>query len=86
MLIAENLETCDPVLAFDRIMEENGIERYPAVIRTAYAQAVSAGNQAEAEALSARMDRVAAGFPCPQEIRRERELMRRIQPEDGKGG
>ena len=28
MFIAESLEICDPVLAFDEIMEEIGIERY----------------------------------------------------------
>ena len=28
VFIAENLEICDPVLAFDRIMEEIGIEQY----------------------------------------------------------
>ena len=28
MFIAESLEICDPVMAFDKIMEEIGIERY----------------------------------------------------------
>ena len=28
MFLAESLEICDPVLAFDEIMEEIGIERY----------------------------------------------------------
>ena len=29
VFLAESLEICDPVLAFDEIMEEIGIERYP---------------------------------------------------------
>ena len=28
VFLAESLEICDPVLAFDEIMEEIGIERY----------------------------------------------------------
>ncbi len=28
VFIAESLEICDPVLAFDKIMEEIGIEQY----------------------------------------------------------
>lgn len=28
VFIAESLEICDPVMAFDKIMEEIGIERY----------------------------------------------------------
>lgn len=60
-----------------------GMHGFPAVLRTAYAEALCAGNAAEVGKLRAQLEEIAAAYPYEGEVESERDLMDRAAAQCG---
>ncbi len=60
-----------------------GMHGFPAVLRTAYAEALCAGKAAEAGKLRAQLEEIAAAYPYEGEVESERDLMDRAAAQCG---
>ena len=60
-----------------------GMHGFPAVLRTAYAEALCAGKVAEAGKLRAQLEEIAAAYPYEGEVESERDLMDRAAAQCG---
>lgn len=60
-----------------------GMRGFPAVLRTAYAEALCAGKAAEAGKLRAQLEEIAAAYPYEGEVESERDLMDRAAAQCG---